>query len=817
MNIATLRAKHPRLVYQSHEVKQTDKAYFIRYHFLLEPNIAFTPEIVIPVPETGSSFPNRWIPGQARNDIEVLVFNLGMVEAISYWKSACPPELVVEAGSLTDAQVTWWHGLFLHGLGEFFYKNHIDFTPFDFLTITSHDPHPSTRQPDNPTTFQGDLIMVGGGKDSAVTLELLKQYKKTNNVLLLNPTPAALSVTKTAGYDHPIIIKRTIDPKLLELNANGYLNGHTPFSAYLAFLGTLVAAIYGYQHVIASNESSASEGNIEYLGVTINHQYSKSFDFETKFREYVKNYGPEYFSLLRPLSELQITALFAKMTHYHSVFVSCNVSRGVGWCGTCPKCAFVYLVLSPFLSNEKMIDIFESDFFEKQELQKHFLDLTGAGDKKPFECVGTPQDVQGALSILADQPIDMPRWNREHFLPKHHEEIIRLGASTGILLLGYGRENQSVEKFLSKHFPYTTVNIIKELKSNQPLPRADVIIRSPGIQKDRFSGDYVTTATNIFFSMCPGITIGVTGTKGKSTTSALIAHILGARLVGNIGNPMLDALDGATDETIFVVELSSHQLEDCRYSPHIAVVLNVFPEHMDYYKTFNQYVEAKTNIVAHQTEKDIVIYDDTNEIARRIANQGKSKKIPISQTVYDGSDINIRAAITVATLFDIPKKQILEAIASFQTLPHRLEFVGEWKGIRFYNDSLATIPEATIRAVTTLGDDVATLITGGFDRGGDYTALGVFLAKQKTLKTLILFPDTGEKIWTAIIASDPSAQSRNSKLETRNIEEAVSLAYAHTPPGKICLLSPASASFNLFKDYADRGEQFKQWVAKLGQ
>lgn len=452
MEIAALRAKHTRFTYRSHEINRTDGAYVIRYHFHLAPDISFTPEIVIPAPKAESI---------DKNDpfFKLLIFNLGMVEAISYWKAACPPELVIEAGSLTDIQIAWWHDLFINGLGEFFYKNQIDFIQPDFLTIqpSSHlTIKPSDHSTIRPSPLRSNLIMVGGGKDSAVTLELLKHTKSTNNVLLLNPTPATFAVTKTAGYDHPIVVKRTIDPKLLELNANGYLNGHTPFSAYLAFLGTLVATIHGYQYVIASNEASASEGNIEYLGTIVNHQYSKGFAFETKFREYIKSYGPEYFSLLRPLSELQIASLFSKMTRYHPIFISCNANRGTGWCGSCAKCAFVYTILSPFLSQKKMMGIFGSDFFEKKELRQHFLDLAGIGEHKPFDCVGTKDETRDAIALTIanyrKQNIVLPpvlvelkekltipdtvnsnklfeklqtSWNPTHFLPAEYEKTLK--------------------------------------------------------------------------------------------------------------------------------------------------------------------------------------------------------------------------------------------------------------------------------------------------------------------------------------------------------------------------------------------------------
>lgn len=433
-----------------------------------------------------------------------------------------------------------------------------------------------------------------------------------------------------------------------------------------------------------------------------------------------------------------------------------------------------------------------------------------------------------------------------------------------ILLLGYGRENQSVHRFLLANYPGITIDIADKKSDPDYLTRLsdyDTVIRSPGIPvhtkelvEYKLHGGHITTATNIFFSLCPGITIGITGTKGKSTTSALIAHILqttkyDVRLVGNIGNPMLNYLmvaprvvrgggpprrgplvgvlggkpaTGPAENTIFVIELSSHQLEDCRYSPHIAVVLNIFPEHMDYYQTFDQYVTAKTNIVAFQSAKDSVVYDDSNTTAAAIAQTSKGQKIPISlykttpipKSSLIGNDKNIRAALAAASLLRIPAPLASQAIKTFQPLSHRLEFVGEYKKIKFYNDSLATIPEATIHAIESLGDDVTTLIAGGYDRGLDYTALGNFLAKRKTLKTLILFPDTGEKIKDALLSAPP--MSHVSCLMSHSMEAAVSLAYAHTPPGTICLLSPASASYNLFKDYADRGEQFKSWVTKLG-
>ena len=225
--------------------------------------------------------------------------------------------------------------------------------------------------------------------------------------MIINPRGATLDCAHIAGYERPdfIEIQRTIHPKLLELNAQGFLNGHTPFSAMLAFHSLLVAAITGRKHIALSNESSANESTI--VGTNVNHQYSKSLEFENDFRSYVSSYITDdinYFSFLRPLSELQIAMFFAKNEKYFDVFKSCNVgSKTDIWCGNCPKCLFAYIILSPFIKPEVLNGIFGKAMLDDASLQLYFDQLTGLQNTKPFECVGTIDEVNTALAMTIER------------------------------------------------------------------------------------------------------------------------------------------------------------------------------------------------------------------------------------------------------------------------------------------------------------------------------------------------------------------------------------------------------------------------------
>ena len=346
-------------------------------------------------------------------DIDRIVFNIGMVELVSYWKCACPPTVRVLCGSLTDKQVAFWKKLYWNGLGEFFYTNGIQETPEAFMNVEVGMRNEELNVAPNNSSFLiphssfSYLVPIGGGKDSVVTLELLRRAGKKIRPLIMNPRGATVECAAKAGFpmDEVLVIRRTIDKTLLDLNAKGYLNGHTPFSAMLAFYTMLASALSGVPNVALSNENSANESTV--LGTSVNHQYSKSLEFEDDFRRYVsmrneelgmRNYN--YFSFLRPLSELQIAMLFSRFTQYHDVFRSCNVgSKQDIWCGHCAKCLFAYIILSPFIEPARLNEIFGKSMLDDKSLEHEFRQLLGEAETKPFECVGTVDEVRQALGM----------------------------------------------------------------------------------------------------------------------------------------------------------------------------------------------------------------------------------------------------------------------------------------------------------------------------------------------------------------------------------------------------------------------------------
>jgi len=470
-----LRRKYPRFIYENYSWKISGKDLKISFNFKIKPDIKFQPKVAI------KNIDKNQIRRVGDRVLNNLVFHLGLIEILSYWKATCSPEIFIKAGPLNEKQIKWWKDLIIKGMGQFFFENKIDFRKPSFIKIKTKTKVVLNEKYERKLENRV-LVPIGGGKDSIVTLEILKKAKKNITCFSLNPTSPAQEIIKTADCENSIIIERKIDPKLLELNQKGFLNGHTPFSAYLAFLSVLCAILFNFKYIVFSNERSSNEGNVKYLGRIINHQYSKSFDFEKRFRDYSKKYlakNVEYFSFLRPLYEIQIAKLFSNYPKYFSAFLSCNVAYQTDsglrparhppafggplkkpikkWCGNCPKCLFVFASLYPFVDSKKIVKIFGQNLFEDRKLLPIMQELIGERKFKPFECVGTKKESLVAFHLsykkyIGDTYAKLPfilryfekkillkylrlekeakkllnSWNKNHFLPKKFEEILKI-------------------------------------------------------------------------------------------------------------------------------------------------------------------------------------------------------------------------------------------------------------------------------------------------------------------------------------------------------------------------------------------------------
>jgi UDP-N-acetylmuramoylalanine--D-glutamate ligase len=427
-----------------------------------------------------------------------------------------------------------------------------------------------------------------------------------------------------------------------------------------------------------------------------------------------------------------------------------------------------------------------------------------------------------------------------------------------LLILGYGKEGKSTYQFIRKHFPDMTVGIYdrNEIKDSlqkvtvhggssyqEILSDYEMIIKSPGIVfNSRNARDLkkLTSQTDLFLEFYRDQTIGITGTKGKSTTSSLVYHILksadkDAVLVGNIGIPVFDALEKIKDTTLVVYELSSHQLEYVTHSPHISLHLNIYQEHLDHYGTFEKYAIAKENIYKFQQKGDLFVYNkefidpgrkfkadiltisNTSEDAdiavkeNRICYQGRAIEINDDEILLKGphNTYNIAAAYSISRYLDISDKEFYEAVKTFRPLPHRLEYVGEVGQVKYYNDSISTCCETTIQAVNSI-KNVDTVILGGMDRGIEYKPLVDFLLDSE-VRNVVLMPDTGYRIRNLITNSDKTDNGKHVFM-VADIEEAVKVAKQETQSGMTCLFSPAAASYGFFRNFEERGEIYKKFV-----
>ncbi|MSR68124.1 hypothetical protein EXS65_04885 [Candidatus Peribacteria bacterium] len=399
--------------------------------YSLDGSITFEETLMLP----NEPFTNKM--QQRMPQIQKALFALHLIGGISYFKTCIPRKMILETGTLSRTEAKFWNSVYENGLGEFFFKNNIDFKGLINFPETEVKPEESaglrTRLEPNP--MKRVLVPIGGGKDSIVTAELLKKSGVQVTLLRMGSHPLIDELAHQSGLPM-LTVKRSISGNLFDLNEQGALNGHVPITAYLSVLSVLVALLYDFDAVVMSNERSANEGNVTFKGMDINHQWSKSIMFEKALRRYVtETIGTsiEYFSLLRPLSELRIAEIFTGFPQYFPHTTSCNTNwkllkksqkdggglprearsaaKSEVWCNKCPKCAFVFCCLSAFLPKAELEKMFGTNLFEHDWLLPLYRELLGTVNFKPLECVGTSDETKAAFLLamkrneLNDTPV----------------------------------------------------------------------------------------------------------------------------------------------------------------------------------------------------------------------------------------------------------------------------------------------------------------------------------------------------------------------------------------------------------------------------
>lgn len=439
------------------------------------------------------------------------------------------------------------------------------------------------------------------------------------------------------------------------------------------------------------------------------------------------------------------------------------------------------------------------------------------------------------------------------------DEIVNYLKDKKIVILGFGREGKSTYNFLRKHFEEKEIDVIDEnidinseenkeyledmnlnvIKTSEyinMLNAYDLIFKTPGIS---FKGidissfaNKITSQLDIFLKYFKEYVtiIGITGTKGKSTTSSMLYQVLnkaknGVHFLGNIGRSIFCEIDEIKKGDTVVLEISSHQSQYIKNSPNIGVILNVFQEHLDHYNSYEEYIDAKINVIKFQSKEDFAIYiKNSSDLNKRLENVKLNSKI-INLDLNDKdkfsyfdfeherkligkhNEYNIMVVLKICEILGIDKNVACEEIYNFSPLEHRLENVGQYDGVFYYNDSISTIPETAIACVNTIRD-VDTLIIGGLDRGIDYTNFEKFLIDSKLVNIICMY-DTGRKIFDNIIG-----KTDKNVILVKDIYEAVECAKKVTKKGRACAMSPAAASYGFFKNFEERGRIFKELVKK---
>ncbi|MBQ1531374.1 MAG: hypothetical protein IIZ57_04440 [Solobacterium sp.] len=447
MNYNELRKRHPVFYYHDYEIIEEENEIQVRFDFEIEGLSYFNPSFLLRKPADSDGIAELELFREA-------AFSLGLAELVSYWKLTCAPTVVIEAGYLEEEQIRWWKKLYFNGLRDFFRTNGILTDAESFMDLRSAGSSIGGR-PDI-RTYHGNLIPVGGGRDSFVSMEVLSSMKQENHAFVINYVMSAIHSAEAAGYrgDRLIVAERTLDARMLDFNKQGYLNGTTPFNALTAFAAYLTAVVWGKKYICLSIEAGSDEDDGD---DALSQMYSKTIGFEKDFHSYTETYLSRMiscFSLLRPLSELQITGIFSNYRQYHRVFRSCNVgAKTETWCAHCGRCLYVGVMLSAFLDDEQLNAIFGRDMLNDPDMMSLFEQQTGM-------CEGQPQGLPGSsreeintavcmsvkahqkagkeLPLLYRQYISTPNyeyyrdrtgilkaWNDDNLVPEEYRKLVR--------------------------------------------------------------------------------------------------------------------------------------------------------------------------------------------------------------------------------------------------------------------------------------------------------------------------------------------------------------------------------------------------------
>lgn len=414
-----------------------------------------------------------------------------------------------------------------------------------------------------------------------------------------------------------------------------------------------------------------------------------------------------------------------------------------------------------------------------------------------------------------------------------------------ILIAGFGREGQSTLRFLQKFLPHAEIGIADKNETAfnnidkqryclhygddylKNVSNYDIVIKTPGISfKDiDIDRNLITSQTDLFLDAFHSQVIGVTGTKGKSTTSSLIYHLLkelgkDVILAGNIGIPIFDCVQNINRRTIIVYELSAHQLQYVDKSPHVGILLNIYEEHLDHFGTFEKYKDAKINVLRYMDENDVAIINNNLCFESLISDKKyvdfenynfddyniRWNNVPI---IGEHNKLNVKAALCACYAFGLTINELIPHLYTFKPLEHRQEYVGIFNGVKFFNDSISTIPQATIAALNTI-KNVNFLLLGGFDRGIDYESLAEFL-KYNELPYILITGDAGQSIKRHL----QNVGYKGVVFEYDDMESAFILIKKYAKEGDTCLLSPAASSYDRYKNFEERGKKFKEYANKF--